>query len=58
MEAEDIDYQQNLEQVVDYIRNDNNKIETMLKDANIAEFNRLERERRISKEKGRGRKRK
>ena len=39
-----IGYQQCLDQGVDYIRSGNNKIEAMLKDADIAELNRVERE--------------
>ena len=38
VEAEDIGYQQNLQQVVDYIPSGNNKIEAMLKERERKEF--------------------
>ena len=44
VETGDIGYQQCLDQGVDYIQSGNNKIEAMLKDADIAALNRLERE--------------
>ena len=44
VETGDIGYQQCLDQGVDYIQSGNNKIEAMSKDADIAELNRVERE--------------
>ena len=44
VETGDIGYQQYLDQGVDHIQSGNNKIEAKLKDADIAELNRVERE--------------